>query len=134
MKKIIQEIIIGVVSLYLTSLLLTGLHVEGGFQTFLIGGLFLAIGEYILKPVIGLITLPFNVLTVGLFSSLSNLAILYLITNLYPNIRIEAFQFNEISFYGFSVPNFYASIILSYILISATIYVIRKISLWIFSK
>lgn len=134
MKRLLQYVVVNSFSLFATSLIFSGLKVENTFETYIIAGIFLTIGEYILKPVLNLVSLPFNFLTFGLFSSLINIFVLFLITQLYPKIQVTSFQFEGLTIYSVHIPGFYASLILSYFIISATIYTISKVFLWFFER
>ena len=134
MKKLVRVILVNAFSLFFTALIFPGLVLKGGFQTLFFGGLFLAIGNALLSPIIGIITLPFNILTLGLFSFVTTLISLLFITYFYHAIQIRQFYFQGISLDGVEIKAFMLSQVLSYIVISATIYLIVKAMNWLFSK
>ncbi len=134
MKKLVRTILVNAFSLFFTALILPGLVLKGGIQTLFFGGLFLAIGNALLSPIIGIITLPFNILTLGLFSFVTTLISLLFITYFYHTIQIRQFYFQGISLGGIEIKAFMLSQVLSYIVISATIYLIVKAINWLFSK
>lgn len=131
MRKVLQHILTNTFALYTTSLLLQGLKVTGGWEGFLLGGFFLTLGDYIIKPVLHIVTLPLKLLTFGLFSFLINSITLFIITIIYTKINISSFYFSGISYKGFSIPGFGVSILLSYIVISGTIYLTKKLVFWL---
>jgi putative membrane protein len=134
MKKILRDIAAFGISLYFTSIALKGLVVSGGVEAFLIGGAALTIGEYILKPTLSIVVLPFNLLTLGAFSYLINIIILLIITRYYTAIKITEFDFPGFTILSLKIPSFHSQIILSYLLISAMIYLIYRLSIWLFSR
>lgn len=134
MRGIIKNILLYAFSLYLTQMLFDGLLVHGGIETLLFGGLLLAIGFKILKPVISIISLPFNLLSLGLFSIFIVAFIVFLITLIYPAIEVRPFLFPGLMFWGFEIHPFQASLLLSYCIISATIYLITKFIDWLFGR
>ncbi len=134
MKAILRNVLLYAFSLYLTTLLFHGLVLHGGTKTLIIGGILLAIGFKILKPILSIISLPFNLLSLGLFSILITAFILFLITLIYPQIDVRPFTFSGISFWGIEIHKFYVSPLLSYVLISVTIYLITKAINWLFGK
>jgi putative membrane protein len=134
MKTILRNVLLYAFSLYLTSQLFEGLVLHEGMRTLIIGGILLAIGFNILKPILSIISLPFNLLTLGLFSILIIAFILFLITLIYPSIEVRAFTFSGISIWGIEVHKFYVSYLLSYCLISVTIYLITKLINWLFGR
>lgn len=132
MRGVLQQIVIAFIALYLTSLLLPGLIISGGFQGLFFASIFLVIGFFIVRPVLTILTLPLGALTFGLFSILITAFILFLITIVYSNLVITSFKFPGLLFFFFEIPSFNANIFLSYIIISATIQVIFKIFQYIF--
>jgi len=134
MKGIIRNILLYSFALFITQLLFSGLVVHGDLQSLLIAGLLLAIGFKILKPILSIISLPFNMLSLGLFSVFIIAFIMFLITLIYPPLDIKPFYFTGLSFWGIEIHKFYVSLLLSYCLISVTIYLITKIISWLFDK
>jgi putative membrane protein len=132
MKFILQQLIIAIISLYLTSLFFPGLVISGGFPQLFLASLFLVVGFVVIRPLINLITLPLGILTLGLFSVITTSIVLFLITVIDQNFNIVPFPFSGFSFYGLVIPSFYANILLSYILISATIQAVQKVLMYIF--
>lgn len=132
MKRIIQEIAIYSFSLYITSLLFSGLKINGGILPIIIGGLILAIGFTILKPILTVLTLPLHFLSLGLFSFITSAIVLYITTLVYKNIQVKSFTIQKISFLGLNIQGFEANGILSYVIISGTIYIISKLLEWLF--
>ena len=87
----------------------------------LIHRIVLSILFVIVRPILSIVTLPLNIITLGLFSFLINAIILYLLTIIVPGISIAAFEFNGFSFLGFIVPQlpingFFAFIVASILL------------------
>lgn len=134
MKAILRNVLLYAFSLYITQMLFAGLHLHDGIKTLIVGGILLAIGFKVIKPILSIISLPFNLLSLGLFSVLIIAFILFLITLIYPSIDVRPFTFSGISFWGIEIHKFYVSLLLSYILISVTIYLITKLISWLFGK
>lgn len=134
MKAILRNVLLYAFSLYITQMIFHGLVLHDGMRTLVIGGILLAIGFKILKPILSIISLPFNLLSLGLFSIFIIAFILFLITLIYPPIDVKPFVFTGISFWGIEIHRFYVSLLLSYILISVTIYLITKVINWLFGK
>ena len=132
MKGILRNVLLYAFALYATTLIFNGLVLHEGMRTLIIGGILLAIGFKILKPVLSLISLPFNMLTLGFFSIFIIAFILFLITLIYPSIEVRPFTYSGSSFLGIEIHKFYVSLLLSYCLISATIYLITKCINWLF--
>ena len=134
MKTILRNVLLYGFSLYVTTLLFHGLILHDGIRTYIIGGILLAIGFKILKPVLSVLSLPFTIITLGLFSIFIIAFILFLITLIYPAIEVRPFVFQGISVMGVEIHKFYVSSLLSYCLISATIYLLTKFINWLFGR
>ncbi len=134
MKAILRNVLLYAFALYVTQAMFAGLVLHGGMRTLIVGGILLAIGFKIIKPVLSIISLPFNLLSLGLFSVLITAFILFLITLIYPPIEVTPFNFTGLSLWGIEIHKFYVSLLLSYILISVTIYLITKLINWLFGK
>lgn len=78
MKKIIIKFIISLLALYLTDFFLEGIKITD-FSSAILAILILALFNTFLRPILKLLTLPLNILTLGLFSFVIN-ALLLLLT------------------------------------------------------
>jgi putative membrane protein len=134
MKDIIRKSLVNALSIFLVSLFMSGLVVKGGFASFIYAGILLAIFSTVLDPVVKIVTMPFNILTLGLLSFLTTLVALIALTIFYNNVSITAFTINSVAFLGGSAGNIQVSQILSYVLISATIYFLGKVVDFIFKN
>lgn len=132
MKPFFQETVINGVAIYIASLYFSGISVSGGFWSFATAAALLAVGFRILRPVLNIMTLPLNLITFGLFQLLTIAFIVFLITLLYPNLRITPFYFEGTQFFGIIIQPFQVGLFLSYIIISGTIYFINKAIFWLF--
>jgi len=134
MKGLLRLFAVATLSLYLTSLIFAGISVSGGMGSFLAAGLILTLAYLVLRPILTLVTLPLNIVTFGLFSIVTNMIILYFVDVIFAPLTISSFTVPQFSFLGITVSSFYASTLLSYLLISATIYAIQKAILWLFDE
>lgn len=67
-----------------------GVHVDS-FLTALVIAIVLGIINAILKPILLLLTLPINVLSLGLFTLIINAVLIMLATVFVPNFRVDSF-------------------------------------------
>ncbi|MCL5970778.1 MAG: phage holin family protein [Patescibacteria group bacterium] len=118
MKTLIRNVTINAVALFATSLVLSGLTIEGTFTTFLTAGIIFYILSIILNPILKLITLPLNVATLGFFSFLINAPIFYLLTIIIPQVRISDFTFQGLTLAGFIIPRIHFNTFFAYIVVS----------------
>jgi putative membrane protein len=111
-----------------------GVRISGGLTTYIIGGVVLSLLFVIVKPILSLITLPLNIITLGLFSFLINAIILYLLTILVPAVSIVGFRFEGLSFLGFVVPQVSVNIFFAFIIASALMSLILGFLKWLTTK
>lgn len=105
MKTILRNTATYGLGLFFLGLIDEGLVIQGGVGTYMIGGFALCLLFMIVKPILNILSLPLNLITLGLFSFLTNTIILYLATVFVPQIRITAFTFSGASFSGFIIPS-----------------------------
>jgi putative membrane protein len=89
MNFIIRILISGVVA-FILSKILSGIHIEN-IGIAIIFALVLAFLNAILKPILILLTLPFTVITLGLFLFVINAFIILLAAKLMDGIKIDGF-------------------------------------------
>lgn len=126
MRYLAQQYVILLTALYVSSSLFAGLVLRGGLIQYLYDAALLVLGFVIVRPVINIIALPFNALTLGVFSIFSTVFVLFLLTITDKNFIIQPFTFAGLSISGFSIPEFHLNIFLSYLLISVTIQLVYK--------
>lgn len=104
MKSLLRGTLVNALSLFFLTLLLTGVEVKGGLATYLTAGVVLTFVYKIIKPIVSIISLPINIITLGFSSFLINILLFYLATSLIPEISITPFTLNGFSFAGFVIP------------------------------
>ncbi len=109
--KIILHWIILSVAVFITTKILPGQVVLDPIWTALIVGACLALFNMIIKPIINILTLPINIITLGLFSLVINGALFW-----YLGVLID----------GFDVTSFYAAFI-GALLVSIINWVLKKV-------
>ena len=134
MKSILRKIVFYAVSLFLTSQIITGLTISGGLTTYLIGGIVLSMLFLVVKPILSIVTLPLNIITLGLFSFLINAIILYLLTIFVPNVSISSFTFKGFAFAGFVIPSLYVNNFFAFVIASILLSFIEGALKWLTKK
>ncbi len=104
MRTVLRSIGIYLLALYFIPQIVPGFTIEGGFTTILIGAVVLALMFLILKPILNIISFPVNMLTLGLFSIITNAFIVYLLTILVSNITVQPFTYPKAHISGFITP------------------------------
>ncbi len=81
---------INAVALYLTTRIVPGVHVAG-FGATVVAALVLGIVNAVIRPILLILTLPLNILTLGLFTLVINAAMLYLVAGVTHRLQIDSF-------------------------------------------
>lgn len=90
MMGIIVAILINTIAVLITNYILPGIHLAN-FWTALAVAILLGIVNSILRPIIFILTLPINILTLGLFSFVIMGALVYLVSLIVPGFLIDNF-------------------------------------------
>ncbi|HUO75679.1 MAG TPA: phage holin family protein [Candidatus Paceibacterota bacterium] len=88
-RRFLLKIVVGAVALWVADVLLAGFVVTGGLKGYLIAGVFLAILNTFVRPILKLLSLPLILLTLGLFTVVINGVILWLVADLSGVIMIS---------------------------------------------
>ncbi len=88
--KLLIRIIITSVLVLLISHFMTGVHVAG-FVTALLVAVVLGLLNIFIKPIFVLLTLPFTIVTLGLFLLVINAIIILLCTNIVGGFSVDSF-------------------------------------------
>ncbi len=84
------RLIVNAIALYVIAQFLPGFHVDS-FTHAVIAALALGIANAIVRPILFVISLPLEILTLGLFTFVINALVLWLVARLVPGFRIDGF-------------------------------------------
>jgi putative membrane protein len=87
---VITRLIVVALSLWLASELVPGIEVQGGW-TLIGAAILLGLVNAVVRPVLVVLTLPFTILTLGLFLLVINAAMLGLVAAMFDGFTIESF-------------------------------------------
>lgn len=105
MKKLLRFYLINLVALWITTQAIKGLIFTGGIQSLLLGALAFALINIILVPLLKILLLPLNLMTMGIFSWITNVVALYVLTAIVPSFRLISYHFPGFSGNGFTLPD-----------------------------
>lgn len=88
MRRFISHVIGNVLGLYLIVQLMQGVSFHGEIAELVLVGFILGLINFILKPIIRFFSMPFIILSLGLFAILINMAMLKILTIAAPNLVI----------------------------------------------
>ncbi|MBI2036207.1 phage holin family protein [Candidatus Microgenomates bacterium] len=134
MKSLLRNIIVNSFALWLTSFLINGLVIKGGFDVILFGGIALTLMNLLVKPILSLLTLPLTIITMGLFSWLVNVAIIYLLTIFVSQISLTAYTFPGFNGGGISLPQISVPAFFTAVLVAFMISFISNSFAWLFRR
>ena len=94
MKKLVRVLIFYTAAIYLTGLLIPGFKVMADLRGLFISGLVLSLFFTFVNPFLKFLLLPINMLTLGIFSFVSQVITFWLFLKLLPNFfHIQAWTF-----------------------------------------
>lgn len=132
LRLFLRSIAINLASVYIAGQILSGVVTYiGGLKTLFMAALAIALINLLVKPIVNLLLLPINLMTLGLFRWLSNLIVLFLVTRLVPNLQIHPFVFPGINLQYLIVPSIYFSAFGAFILTTLTLTFIFHILYWL---
>lgn len=132
MRSIFKHFVTDTVSLYLISLVVSGLVFDNGITTILLAGAVLALTTMLVRPVINLLLLPINLITFGLFKWIGQAVSLYIVTLAVPGFRILDFGFNGLTTYWFVIPSIQLTGFLAFTAFSFLISFTSTLIYWVF--
>ena len=101
MSKFFSNIIAGILGLYLAVLFVPGVTMQlfsdsnifgyiltASWQVFLLLGIILGLINFFIKPILSGITLPLRIITLGLFSVIINMALVFILDIMFREITI----------------------------------------------
>lgn len=94
MRKLLIKIIGTAISFYITNALIQGFHISQQWQTYIIASVLFLLISIIIKPILKILFLPINLLTLGLFHWVINVIVLYIFDIIYEGVSIAAYHFS----------------------------------------
>lgn len=134
LKGILRRFLFYTSSLFITTIILSGVRVAGGVGAYVIAGVALTIMMFVLKPILTILSFPFNAITFGLFSLVVNALILFLLTIFVPQITVMPFVLPKITFLGFVIPAIALNKWFAFVVASVTISGVYSLLTWITSE
>lgn len=130
-RKLLRSFVFNLAALWLVTQVFAGVTYTDGYETLLIASLALTFVNLLIKPLINLLLLPINLLTLGSFRWVVNVVGLYLVTLLVPQFKISAFVFPGFDYQGFIIPPIPLGIFWVYILTSLFISLVTSSLFWL---
>lgn len=93
MRQIIVKVLSSALALAAAAYLIQGFTVTPTWQSYLLGSILYLLTSSLIGPLIKLLLLPLNLLTLGLFRWVASVIVLYLFDLLYTGVNIHAYDF-----------------------------------------
>ncbi len=96
MKTLLRTVALYLLILYFLKTLIPGFSISGDFSVYLVGAFTMTVLFLIFKPILNFISLPMNMISLGLSSFFINALLIYLLTILIPHISLTAFTYERL--------------------------------------
>lgn len=131
MRSFLVKILATASGFFVAQYFLAGFQIDNTWTVYLLTSLVFVIFNFFLSPIIKLLLLPINLLTLGLFRWLTNVLVLYLFDLVYDGITISSFTFPGFTSPLISLPAGHLALfwvlVLSSLLMSLTYTIITKL-------
>jgi len=132
LRLFLRSISINLASVYIAAQILSGVVVYvGGWYTLFVAALAIATANLFIRPLVNLLLLPINLVTLGFFRWAANLIILFLVTRIVPSLQIQPFTFSGLNLTFIIIPPIHFSIFGAFIVATLTLTVIFHFLYWL---
>lgn len=132
MRNILKSFLINAVALYVLTVIVPAFKISGGLNSFLTAGATLTALNLLVKPILNLLLLPINLLTLGFFRWASGVLIIWLLTKLTPGLTIANYSFAGFNYQGFIVPPAQFNVLWTLVIGSFMMSIITTLLDWVF--
>lgn len=133
MKALLRNYLISLGALVLTSQLLPGLVFEGGTWTILLAAGVCMLINFLVVPILKLMFLPLNLLTLGFFAWVVNVVALYFLTLIMPKVKILPYVFPGLNLKGLVIPSLEMNVLMVAVAASFLIGMATNLLRWLTS-
>ena len=86
--NLLISLVLNALALIITTYIVPGFHVDS-FTSAILAAIVIGVINVFIKPILLLLTLPFNILTLGLFTFVINAIILWLAAQVVPGLMVD---------------------------------------------
>ena len=87
-----QRWLVNTLAVLVATCVVDGIHYDGNWQALIVASLLLGILNVFVRPIIMLLTFPFLLLTLGLFTLVINAALLYFVGSIVKDFHVDNFS------------------------------------------
>lgn len=131
MKSLIRSVVIHTIVIWFIAEYVGGISYMGDFKYLLGASFALSLVDALVKPLINLLLLPFNIVTLGAFRWISSVFALYLTTLFVPKFSISAFVYPGLATSYFIIPSITFSVLGAYIVVAILISFLISFIFWV---
>lgn len=131
MKGIFRSWIFHLGAIYFVASYVGGASYSDELKVLAVAAIALTLVDALLKPLLNLLLLPFNLVTLGVFRWVSNVIALYITTLAVPGFTISAFKYPGLISQYIIIPELTLSLLGAYILLSILISFIVSLLFWL---
>ncbi len=129
----LRSLSINLAGIYIVIQLLSGvISYVGGIQTLITAAVLISLTNLFVRPLINLLLLPVHLVTLGTFRWVANLACLYLVTLIVPNLKIHAFVSQRLDLGYLIIPPIQFSAFGAFILVTIALTSVFHFIYWLF--
>jgi len=93
MKRLVFNLLLNMATIAIVAYFLPGINYKGGIVSLAMISVVMAAANIFVKPIIKILTLPIELLTLGLFGVIINAGMLFLVAYFIPQFSIRGFPF-----------------------------------------
>ncbi len=91
MNKFLIQVIASIATIWIASSYFSGINFYGEIEVLILAGFVLGFLNFFIKPILKILTFPLQLLTLGLFSFIINIAIVYLVDLAFYELIFDGF-------------------------------------------
>ena len=110
MRKLILRILGTSLAFYLTSHLVSGFQLSQSWKSYFLASIIFILFNLVASPIIKILLLPINLLTLGLFRWITNVLVLYIFDLFYTGLTVSAYDFPGYTSSLLSLPSLHLSL------------------------
>lgn len=120
MRNLLVRIIATMLSFFITSRLIVGFQIDANWQSYLLAAVIFLMFNLLVAPLVKLLLLPINLLTLGLFRWFTQVIVIYLFDVLYTGLTIHSYYFSGFTSTLLALPAHMISVFWVYVLSALT--------------
>ena len=134
MKAFFRRVLLNLLVIYLVDSVFPGFSILHDVKTLITAAIIWLLLNKFVKPIIKLLLLPINLITLNLFSWAVSIITLFLLPLLVSGISISPYDFPGLNYQGFSVPLFHLSYFFSLVVTSCFFNLFHNFFTWLIKK